>query len=311
MMIHFIRPDWLWLLIPAFIYLMWVIFNYRQNNPWKKACDPHLLKVLSQSSTSKSNRMGNLSMICLFSIAIFALAGPAWTKSKLPVYQEISSIMLVLDLSSAMQATDIKPDRLMRAKLKIRDLITAAQNTQMGLVVFTDEAFIASPLSQDANTLSEMLEELSPQMMPLAGSDIGQGLSQSLALLRQASVNQGNILLITASDPSAASWEMAKTIAQSGHQLSILAMLESSATTQATISKLQQLAKMGNGQFYLFTAQSSDIRDILNFKNKEAVKNDNLENALVWQDQGPWFCLLLIPFALIVIREKIQHEKSL
>ena len=65
--------------------------------------------------------------------------------------------MLVLDLSPAMLTTDLKPDRLTRAKFKIRDLINATQNTQMGLVVFTGEAFVASPLSQDANTLNAML----------------------------------------------------------------------------------------------------------------------------------------------------------
>ena len=260
-----------------------------------------------------------------------------------------------------MQLTDLKPDRLTRAKFKIRDLINStadpaetlrdggfkggesrfspfvqakasllrsiqtekefprssagtpvnsAQNTQMGLVVFTGEAFVASPLSQDANTLNGMLDELHPQMMPISGSDMGQGLSQGLALLKQGGVTHGNLLLITASDPTADSWTEAQNIAQAGSHLQVLAMLEPNQTTQSTITKLQELAKLGNGSFYLFTPDSTDIQNILRNNNKkQAIKDEKVENAYLWQDAGPWFCLLLIPFALVVLREKARHEK--
>jgi Ca-activated chloride channel homolog len=311
MMIHFIRPLWLLTLIPALLYLVWVIYSYRQNNPWKNVCDSHLLPALLQASAHKSKLLYNTALLLLFTISIFALAGPAWNKAKLPVYRDVSSLMLILDLSTAMQDIDLKPDRLTRAKFKIRDLINAAQNTQMGLVVFTEEAFVASPLSQDANTLNALLDELNPQMMPVAGSDSGAGLNQALALIKQSAAGPSNLLLITASGPTAASWNIAKNISQSGHHLNVLAMLESNASTQATITKLQQLAQAGGGSFYLFTPDVTDIQQILtNHATKQALKDDKVENAYLWQDAGPWFCLLLIPLALVVLREKVQHEKN-
>jgi Ca-activated chloride channel family protein len=309
-MIHFIRPQWLLVLIPGLLYLFWVIYSRSQTNPWKKVCDPHLLPALLQTGVSQSRRYFNAALIAFFVISIIALAGPAWNKAKLPIYRDVNSLMLVLDLSTAMLDTDLKPDRLTRAKFKIRDLINAAQNTQMGLVVFSEEAFVVSPLSQDANTLNGLLDELNPQMMPVAGFDIGAGLTQALALIKQSAAGSSHILLITASEPNAANFEIAKSIAQSGHQLNVLAMMVSDPQTQATISKLQDLAKLGGGTFYLFSPDTADIQQILaSHAGTQILKDDKMENASVWQDAGPWFCLLLIPLALVVLQEKVRHEK--
>jgi Ca-activated chloride channel family protein len=210
-----------------------------------------------------------------------------------------------------MEEVDIKPDRLTRAKYKIRDLINTAQNTQMGLVVFTKEAFTVSPLSQDANTLNALLDELNPDMMPVAGSDSGQGLLEGYKLSKQASSEHGNLLLITASHPTAGSFRAAKTIAQDGGHLSVLAMLENTSANQAIISNLQQLAKMGGGKFYQFTADAADIQNIADAAtSRQLIHNDKMENVYLWLDAGPWFCLLLIPIALLVLRENRRHEKN-
>lgn len=303
-MIHFIRPFWLWMLLPAFLYLVWVIYSYRQQNPWKNVCDPHLLPPLLQVSAYSSYRMFYLILFLFYAICIFALAGPAWKKAEFPVYREVSSLMLVLDLSPAMEGTDLKPDRLTRAKYKIRDLINNGQNTQMGLVVFTNEAFTASPLSQDANTLNALLDELNPGMMPVEGSNSGHGLTEGHKLLKQAGVNHGSLLLITASEPTAESFHAAKEIAGEGAHLNVLAMLDNNAGNQATITNLQELAKEGDGAFYLFTANATDIQNILSSVNsRQVISSDHQENASLWHDTGPWFCLLLIPFALLALRE--------
>lgn len=305
MMIHFIRPHWFLVLLPAILYLAWVIYSTRQNNPWRKICDPHLLPALLEQSQNASRRIFYVFLFLFFIIAIFALAGPSWKKVELPVFRELHSTMLMLDLSPEMQATDLNPTRLARAKYKIRDLISASQNTQMGLVVFSSEAFVASPLSQDANTLRTLLDELNPQMMPISGSDMGQGLNQALSLLKQSLVRHSNLLLITASEPTANSWTTAKAIREAGNQLNILAVLQQNADTQKTINALKQLAEVGGGALYLFTSDDTDIKNILNNNNKtQAFKDQNVENTNLWQDAGPWFCLLLIPLGLMLLREK-------
>lgn len=304
-MIHFLRPYWLLLLLPALCYVLWIIYAYKQNNPWKHVCDPHLLPSLLHSNNVRSRFFFNLALISFFMLSILALAGPALNKTQLPLYRELNSLLLILDLSPAMQDTDLKPNRLSRAKFKIRDLIHAQKNTQMGLVVFTEEAFVVSPLSQDAYTLSAMIDELNPQMMPILGSDIGEGLSQGLKLLNQVAPYKSNLLLITASEPTANSFMLAKKIVANGSHLNVLAVLESNPNTQTIISKLQQLAQLGGGSLYLFTPDSGDIQSLLNHEDmKQRVKDEKSETVTLWQDSGPWLCLFLIPFALLVLREK-------
>jgi Ca-activated chloride channel family protein len=309
MILHFIRPYWFWVLLPAFLYLIWVIFSFRPHDPWKNVCDPHLLPALVQSSPKKSQGYFYFILFLFYILCIFALAGPSWKKVKLPVYREMSSLMLILDLSPAMLETDLRPNRLMRAKYKIRDLLNAAQNTQMGLVVFTEEAFTASPLSQDANTLNALLDELGPEIMPVSGSDSGQGLMEGHKLLKQAGATHGHLLLITASNPTAKSFSESFAIAKEGVHINVMAVLQDNIENQTTIHNLQQLAKTGGGQFYLFTKDGSDIQNILNFmSNKEIIKSEKRMNASLWLDAGPLCCLLLLPIVLLVIREHIRHE---
>lgn len=311
-MIHFIRPMWLFALIPAMVYLIWLSLSRQQHNPWKQVCDPHLLPVLLIPGSSTSRKFLNGCLFLLFGLAIFALAGPTWKKTQLPIYRDISSIMLVLDLSQNMLNIEIKPDRLTRAKYKIRDLINSSANTQMGLVTFSGEAFVAAPLSQDANTLSEMIDELSPGIMPVKGADIGAGLTEGLKLLKQTAVSHSTVLLITGSEPSASSYSAAKAIVESGNQLSILAMVERNQANQALLNSLQQLANTGGGSLYLFTPSSADIQAILRQTQiRQVVKDEQVNNATLWLDAGPWFCLMLIPFALAVLREKGRYEKSI
>jgi DNA-binding NarL/FixJ family response regulator len=143
------------------------------------------------------------------------------------------------------------------------------------------------------------------------GSDSSQGLTEGYKLLKQASASQGSVLLITASNPTDNSWSVAKTIAEQGGHVNVLAMLENNVNTQTTITRLQQLAKTGNGVFYLFTANTEDIENIVKaVGSKQVINAENMENADQWLDAGPWFCLLLIPIALWILRENMRHAKN-
>jgi Ca-activated chloride channel family protein len=105
-----------------------------------------------------------------------------------------------------MMATDLAPDRLTRARYKIRDLLAARQQGQTALVVFAGRPFEVTPLTDDVNTISSQLEIMTPALMPVPGSDLLGAYQQASALLRQAGHTEGDILLgvIGAVRPSAA-----------------------------------------------------------------------------------------------------------
>ena len=307
---HFIRPYWLGLLLPAVAYLIWLVHHHRHYNPWLNVCDAHLLTALVQAPPKQDKLPFYGALGIFYSLCICALAGPAWHKSTLPVYQESDAVMLVLDLSSAMQESDLKPDRMTRAKYKIRDFINAAKTTQMGLVVFSAEAFTVTPLSADANTLSSLLEELTPAIMPVDGADSGQGLVAGANLLAQAAIKQGNVLLITASAPTANSISAARHIAAQGGHLHVLGMLEDNVSNQALITQLHELAQNGNGTYYPFSTEASALMATLHTTASHQVLQNENANAYLWVDAGPYICLLLLPFGILLLREHTGHEKA-
>lgn len=311
-MIHFLRPSWLLLLLPALIYLMWIIRSTQNRNPWHKVCDAHLLPVLIEKNHSSSSKLYNHCLLFLFYIfSIFALAGPAFQKVSLPIFQETEAWTIVFDLSNNMNVTDIQPTRLQRAKYKIYDITSTAKNLQIGLVAFTEEAFVASPLSKDASTLNNLVTELHPGMMPVSGADSSKGILLGQQLLKQAGFITGNILLITASAPTNESFSAAKKIAENGAHLYILAMVANEKENQHTIQQLRQLANLGGGNMQLFTAGSTDVQAILQHTSSgRAVQQDKKDQAFLWKDAGPLICLLLLPIAFFMLREYLAHEKG-
>jgi len=159
---HFLRPWWL-LFTPIWIWLSYHVWHTgQQQNGWSSLCDPALLSYLvgesgQQKSTSKL-WLAAISMAGL--IASIALAGPVWKQLPQPVFQATSAMILVLDLSRSMDAADVKPSRLIRAKQKLQDILAARTEGQTGLIVFAGSAFDVVPLTTDNKAILSLLSSL-------------------------------------------------------------------------------------------------------------------------------------------------------
>jgi Ca-activated chloride channel homolog len=300
MTMHFIRPFWLLMLIPLVGYLFWVARGQGLNSSWRKICDPHLLKALiAADGKAYRHRLFWGFALVVLSVFVIALAGPAWNKQKLPVYRQLTSRVIVLDLSDAMLARDLKPNRYTRARYKALDLLRQANNSQIGMVSFTAQAFVVSPLTQDAKTIAAMLDDLNPDMMPVQGSNMNAGLQSASNLLKQAHVNGGNIILLTASKPNAAAFETAEQLKKSGIRLDVIGFGKHHLPT----ASLKRLASLGNGIYLNASGNDHDVKTILRQKlGKQIVKDDNIHQGLMYKDRGPWLCLLLLPLVLLAFR---------
>ncbi len=177
-MIHFIRPEWLWALIPLMLMLYLLHRNEQQQSSWNKYIAPHLAKVLiSTTGDNQKNHVGLLAF-CWF-IAVLALSGPALTKHNLPVFETNQGRVIVMDMSLSMYATDLTPNRLTQAKFKATDLLKNLKEGETGLVAYAGEAFIISPLTRDTSTLLNLLPTLTPEIMPVNGSNLPLALEHS------------------------------------------------------------------------------------------------------------------------------------
>lgn len=173
---HFLRPQFLWLLVAVFVLVIISLIAMRQEMKWKKIIAPHLRKyVISKGSNTAKFWMH---MLLLFTMAfgILALAGPTWKKVEVPGQKLETPMVVLLDLSQSMMAEDIQPNRLERAKFKIQDLIKYNPRARMALVGFAGTAHTIVPLTKDYEIVKSHVEGLKPSTMPFPGSDLNAAL---------------------------------------------------------------------------------------------------------------------------------------
>jgi len=144
---HFLRPLWLLALLPL-AGLQWAMWRRRAaSRSWQSVVDPRLLPHLLIGSDARQSRALPFAIALGGVLAIFALAGPAWRKIEQPVYRQQSALVVALDLSRTMDASDIKPSRLQRAQLKLRDILAQQKEGDTALIVYAATPFAVTPLT--------------------------------------------------------------------------------------------------------------------------------------------------------------------
>ena len=322
---HFLYPAWLGLLV--LIPLVWWLRNYKIKHKaqWEQWIDPQLRPYVLSGQISQFNKRSPLILSLVIAISALAMAGPAWTKREVPVFRNQQAVVLGLDLSQSMQAEDVKPDRLSQARFKLLDVLATRKAGQTGLVVFAGDAFAVSPLTDDIENISEQVKNLTPDVMPVAGSLLAPAIQQALDLFKQSGVGQGQILLIADgvvdTERAIAAAEKAQ---KAGFPVSILAigteagapipqrhggfLTDTSGQTvmaKVNIADLQAIAQAGGGKFAASTVDDTDINQLTQawqLSGNTALTDGKGRQIDTWVNQGYWLLLLLIPFALFTFR---------
>lgn len=296
---HLIRPLWLWSLLPLVVLGWYLLRQTSVTTAWNNVCDAHLLPYLIKTQ-GYSRRTFSLSI--LFASAVFmiiGLAGPTWTRLPVPTYQQIQPRVVVLDMSETMLTNDLKPDRLSRAKFKLHDLFQHKDAGQFGLVVYTGEPFVVSPLTDDGQTIDALLSSLTADIMPVEGQQLSSALDQASQLIAQAGFRQGQLLVLTATSPSREAMEAAKGLSKLGIYTSIMPLLPGDTPLNPLF---QEFANAGQGSVIPFSDTSTDLEQWLTTKRNQQY-TANLQNDIpVWRDEGRWFLIPALLFLLPAFR---------
>lgn len=293
---HFLRPWWLWALIPAVGMVIGLLKSKQAVTVWSKICDAHLLQPLLISHGRGQRSAGILSVFLCICSLILALAGPTWSKIMVPTYQHLNPHLILLDLSNDMLMQDLSPDRLTRAKFKIHDLLTQPQAGQFGLMVYSSEPFVVSPLTDDAQTIDILLSPLSPKILPVEGNRLDQALLEAKTMFNDIGLHSGQILVLTGQVPSSDAVDAAQKLGQEGYSVSIMPLLADAAARPL----FAPLAKAGHGIVLSFTDSNADIQRWLALRNRteRRYQLNQQDDVTIWQDQGRWF---LIPGLLLFL----------
>ncbi len=319
---HFLRAGWI-VLIPIAILLIF-LFKRRMLTigNWEKLIDKRLLPYV-MSRRQLSDNQYKWWLISLISVlSIIALAGPTWERIEQPSFRTDQSLVIALDLSRSMNAQDITPNRLTRAKLKILDILERRQGAQVALIVYSANAFTVTPLTSDTDTIIALINSIDTSIMPSRGSYPALAIDKGLQLLNQASVSNGEIILVTDGGITSDSFSSAQKLRDEGYRLSALGIGSMNGapipketggfitdnTGQITISRLEvddlkDLVAIGGGNYTSITSNDQDIDTLLSEVYSAVRESDDSVTTDQWKEFGPWLLLIVVPFGSLLFRK--------
>lgn len=326
---HFLRPLWLFAAAPAIALAVALWRQPGSGANWRRAIAPDLLDHLLDSSRERRNGWAWLALAGWL-LATLALAGPAWEKLPQPVLQKRDALAIVLDLSLSMYAEDVKPSRLQRARFKILDALQRRSEGLTGLVVYSGDAHVVSPLTDDSATIANLVPSLAPSMMPAYGSDPVAGVDLALQLLRNAGFERGRVLLISDEITDANIDALAQRFGDDRWQLSILGVGTDQGAPIPVAADTDRGAQSGgflkqpNGQIVVaqlhrerferlagrvhgtYSDLQADDRDLDALLPGAAPREDETRHVQrqfdQWRERGVWLAMALLPLAALAFR---------
>lgn len=202
-MISFAQPASVgWLAVSLVVAVLMVAQSRRVNRLKKQWGDEVLVNKLARLSP---RWRGLKSILKVFALVLWAvvLMGPHWGHRFEEVKRRGVDVIIAVDVSASMMAEDIKPSRLVQAKRLLGRLIDGLEGDRVGVVAFAGQAFLQCPLTLDREAARSILELVSPDLIPVPGTNIASALDVSLdAFVRTEQKHKALVLLTDGEDHS-------------------------------------------------------------------------------------------------------------
>lgn len=313
---HWLRP-WFVLLLPLLGWLLWQLWHRQKRvGRWQMILPPAFHAVLLSGGSGRESRLPWIALGLGWLLIVLALLGPSWARVEQTSQKPADPLVVVLELTPEMLATDVPPTRLEQARRKVLDLLQNRSDAQTAIIVYAGSAHTLVPLSDDLSTSANLLEALAPSIMPQSGHRADLAVRKALTLLDQSELGQGRILLIGSSlneqerqgirqalDGSATQWLMlgigtregAPVAQEDGSYLKdaqgaiLLPRLDNPG--------LKAFSNELDGRYRPARLDDSDLRGLGLLDGPRHLRSDGQTLRLdTWADQGYW---LLLPLLLL------------
>lgn len=240
-------------------------------------------------------------MAAVLTLLILALSGPSWKLKESPFTKDDTKIAIVMSVSKSMLTTDIMPNRLERATMKIEDLLNNRADTQSMLLAYSGTAHLVLPLTSDQEIIKTFAQALDPAIMPLDGSNI-----QDALLLAQEQLDSKGATIIVLTDAISAS--SVKFAVENGFDEGMNVIFWQMASTHlSSEADFKSAASVLNATYVKYAGDNSDVAAVSsliekNFKN--AAQDDNSK----YEDGGYYFVPLIFFLLLLCSRQGFIAE---
>jgi Ca-activated chloride channel family protein len=191
-------PHWLWglLLLPVFAAL-YVWSHLRGRALISKVVAPRLRDQLAGSVSVVRRVIRGILIVLTLGLVMVALAQPRYGFTQQEVKQRGRDIIVAVDTSKSMLATDIAPNRLARAKLLTQDLIRLLKGDRVGLIAFAGSSFLQAPLTLDYSAVVNALDELDTNVIPKGGTNIASAIATAEEAFGKAEGQTRALVILT------------------------------------------------------------------------------------------------------------------
>ena len=313
---HFLRP-WLLLGIPLAA-LLYVLAHRREDRSraWVGIIEPHLLKHLVVVSGSRSRYRPAHAVALALALGSAGVAGPTWEREQTPFSEDVAPLVIAMDLGTTMDAVDVAPSRLERAKQKVLDLLARRKGARTGLIVYSGTAHTVLPFTDDPSILETFVSSLHTGIMPMEGKDAASALSLAEEMMLRDTI-PGTILFITDGiglehteafvQHEEGSRDLVMVLAVGTREGGPVPMGENRFRTDASGRRvvatldeagLQALKDRGAAEVMSSTVDDSDVGRIQRRVQSNLAARRAEDGGLRWKDEGWW---LVIPTILVFL----------
>jgi Ca-activated chloride channel family protein len=316
--------------------VLWLVIFYgmrRRRDILRRFSSAHGLGVIAPVDASGRRWIKAFLLLAAVLFTAVALAGPRYGYHWQKIHQRGVDLIIALDCSRSMNATDIRPTRLERAKREVFDLLAMLQGDRVGLVAFAGTAFLQCPLTLDYSAFNLFLNTLTPDYLPVGGTNITAALDTAQKSFDPKSDTDKAVILITdgentgEGDPVQAARKLDKMhiklfcIGVGGTQgVPIPAPgggFEKDRSGQIVLSRLDQdtlkkMAAVTGGIYVHSVAGDMDLNVIYHDEIRKHMEAKTLSSTRkqVWEDRFQWplalaLLCLLAEFMLPVTRKTI------
>lgn len=327
-MFRFANPDMLWLLalVPAMVLALVVLARLRRRS-LARFGKPELLKELMPDVSAGRVRLKSLLFLAAFTLAVFAAARPQFGSKLREEKAEGIEMMLVVDVSNSMLAEDFSPSRLDRTRYSIDKLFSSLSQDRVGMVVFAGEAKVQLPITSDYRMAKSFAKKLSPSLVSVQGTDLGQAMSLAALSFSNAPDKSRAMILITDGEAhDAGAVDAARRAAEQGIRIFAIGIgtpegapikiggefirdeKGDMVVSRLNEEMLQEIASIGDGGYIRATNQAfglDEIVDKINDMERGEVASLRFEE---YNEQFPW--LVAAALVLLVLESLLLDRRN-
>lgn len=327
-MFRFANPDILWLLVlvPAMVLALVLVARARRKALDRFAAGEALRELMPDVSQGRV-RLKSAIFITAVALVVLAAARPQFGSKLREQKSEGIEMMLVVDVSNSMLAEDFTPSRLDRTRYAIDKLFASLHQDRVGMVVFAGEAKVQLPITTDYRMARSFARKLSPSLVSVQGTDLGQALSLATLSFSNAKDKSRAIILITDGEAhDADAVEAARRAAEQGIRIFCIGIgtpegapikiggefirdeKGDMVVSRLNEKMLQEIADIADGGYVRATNQAFGLDEIVD-KINEMERSE--QTTLQFAEYNEQFAgLLWVAFVLLVIDVLILDRRN-